>query len=274
MNDNLYTVKKRKRTGFFSMAREHFHEDYEIYYLLSGERYFFINNKTYYLKQGDIAFIAKDDLHKSLDAGAVDHERIVVLFKPRFLQQLVSPADQEQLLTPFHQATRTTHLNIHEQQHLESLLFQLLKENHANEICAELLFRSVFLQFLIYLRRIVPTDQEAFEYESPIHQKISEISDYLNDHYKDSLSLTTVANTFYLNASYLSRTFKQITGFSFIEYINHLRIKEAQKLLRETKWKVTDIADEVGFESLVHFGRVFKRISQLSPLEFRKKTKL
>jgi transcriptional regulator GlxA family with amidase domain len=55
-----------------------------------------------------------------------------------------------------------------------------------------------------------------------------------------------------------------------VEYINNVRVKEAQRLLRESKLKVTQIAEHVGFESIVHFGRVFKRFTSLSPMEYKK----
>jgi len=57
---------------------------------------------------------------------------------------------------------------------------------------------------------------------------------------------------------------------SFIDYLNHVRILEAQKLLNETGMNITMVSEKVGFESSSHFGRVFKAISGISPTQYRK----
>jgi YesN/AraC family two-component response regulator len=112
--------------------------------------------------------------------------------------------------------------------------------------------------------------QDVFEFVTPTHQKISEMADYINKHYAESLTLSDVSTAFHMSAPYTSRMFKQVTGFSYIEYVNSVRVKEAQRRLRETKHKIIRIAEEVGFDSVAHFGRVFKQISGLAPMEYRR----
>ncbi len=78
--------------------------------------------------------------------------------------------------------------------------------------------------------------------------------EYINANYKQPLTLTRISNEFYLSTFYLSRIFKQVTGFSFVEYLQAVRIKEARRLLRETRWKIIEVAEESGFDNVAHFG--------------------
>ncbi|MFW5749714.1 MAG: helix-turn-helix domain-containing protein, partial [Halanaerobium sp.] len=87
---------------------------------------------------------------------------------------------------------------------------------------------------------------------------------------KKSLTLSSLADKFNYSPAYLSRAFKEVTGFNFVEYKNNVRIKEAGKLLQQSKLSVTEIATEVGFNNITHFGRIFKEITDLSPLAYRK----
>jgi len=102
-----------------------------------------------------------------------------------------------------------------------------------------------------------------------MHVRMIKVVQYLNDHYAEPLSLTAVAEQFAISTYYLSRTFKSATGFAFSEYINLLRLKEAQRLLRETDLKITDIALRTGFDNFSHFGKAFKKMAALSPRAYR-----
>jgi transcriptional regulator GlxA family with amidase domain len=60
------------------------------------------------------------------------------------------------------------------------------------------------------------------------------------------------------------------TGFTVIEYLNYVRIRETKTLLTETDWPITRVAEKTGFDSIAHFGRVFKGITGRAPLQYRK----
>jgi len=83
-NDDSFYISHTKRTQYFTMPDTHFHDTYEIYYLLSGERYYFIKDKTYHVKKGDLIFIDIYDLHRTIVADTPTHERIVIKFSDKF----------------------------------------------------------------------------------------------------------------------------------------------------------------------------------------------
>jgi YesN/AraC family two-component response regulator len=266
-----FSIKHRSRTGYYTVSDQQFHHYYEINYLLSGERFYFVKNRTYAMKQGEMIFIGVNDLHKTAETKEAVHERINISFREEYIHRLADPSIRELLLVPFRQETRMLRFNIHEQSFVEGLLFGMLKETQQKHSCSELYIGSLMTQLLIYTHRMTTRqNSQPFEYVSPLHKKISEVSEYVTGHYIEPLTLTGVSEHFYISPYYLSRSFKQITGFTFVEYVNNVRIKEAQRLLRETRMKVAQIAELTGFESIVHFGRVFRQITRLSPLEYRK----
>lgn len=266
MRDDFF-IERSKRTGHFSMPRSHFHDHYEIYYLLRGERNYFIKDTTYRIAAGDIVFIGKYELHKTSDAGSPEHERILINFDDRFLRQL----DQPVLFEPFRGNVPYASLDREERERTERLLFDMLAEAQSDMPGAATMLQAQLASLLIRCARLSMREaRPAREQASPLHRKMTEIVEYVNAHYRTPLSLETVARTHYISPYHLSRTFKKITGFAFVEYVNSVRIKSAQAMLRDTNWKVTRIAEEAGFDNISHFGRVFKQIAHCSPLEYRR----
>jgi YesN/AraC family two-component response regulator len=103
-------------------------------------------------------------------------------------------------------------------------------------------------------------------------QKIQKVMDYLQDHVTEAHTLTSVSDYFDLNASYLSRLFKQSTGKSFVQYLTELKIQVAKQLLTETNLSVSEIAAHVGYTERT-FSRAFKKITNTTPANYRLKHK-
>ena len=92
----------------------------------------------------------------------------------------------------------------------------------------------------------------------------------LAQNYREPLSLQSIAEQFYISPCYLSHLFKKCTGLSIFEYINSLRIRAAKSALETSKLKVTEIAEQTGFCTASHLGRIFKQGTGLSPNQYRK----
>src|SRR5690606_6617477 len=113
--------------------------------------------------------------------------------------------------------------------------FELDREQREQREHYTIYVHALLQQLLVTMNRMYVRNQHVFEFVSPTHQKISEMADYINKHYAESLTLSDVSAAFHMSAPYTSRMFKQVTGFSYIEYVNSVRVKEAQRKLRETK---------------------------------------
>jgi YesN/AraC family two-component response regulator len=130
--------------------------------------------------------------------------------------------------------------------------------------------KSSLVRLLIRIRRQGLQETDKLQpFNHPMHEKVSEIAAYLNRNYSEDITLEQISKQFYISPSYLSRIFKKLTGFHFREYLLVVRVKEAQKLLRESQEKVVNIAQSVGFEHVSHFNTTFKKFVGLSPLKYR-----
>lgn len=93
---------------------------------------------------------------------------------------------------------------------------------------------------------------------------------YIDIHFSEKLTLKDLASKFYLNPNYCCALFVKYTQQTFSQYLNHLRIEAAEKLLLETEYSLDKIAGFVGFTDYFYFSKVFKRISGCTPKEFRR----
>lgn len=93
---------------------------------------------------------------------------------------------------------------------------------------------------------------------------------WLNQHYTEQVSLQRIARELSMSPDYVSHTFKKQYGYSPMQYVNILRVGQAQTRLIDTKDKIAEIATDVGFNNIGNFNRAFYLLVGLSPREFRK----
>jgi AraC-like DNA-binding protein/ligand-binding sensor protein len=98
---------------------------------------------------------------------------------------------------------------------------------------------------------------------------VSKAKEYILEHQAEDLSLKIVARVVNTSSFYFCKMFKKVTGINFTEYVSRVRIEKAKNLLLNPNLRISEIAFEVGFQSLTHFNRVFKRITGSSPSEYR-----
>ncbi len=92
---------------------------------------------------------------------------------------------------------------------------------------------------------------------------------YIEQNYPHKITLSEVAEKTYVSQWHLSKLLNRHLGQNFSEILNHIRIKEAQKLLRDPALRIGDIAEKVGFMDMAHFSRVFKKSVGISANEYR-----
>ncbi|MFV2047644.1 response regulator [Metabacillus litoralis] len=102
---------------------------------------------------------------------------------------------------------------------------------------------------------------------------ISKAKTYIHDHYKESFSLEDVAAYVELTPTYFTKMFKEQTKTTFIDYVTDYRIEKSQELLLQTNLSLKEIAYEVGYKDPNYYSRVFKKVTNLSPKQFRSTTK-
>jgi AraC-like DNA-binding protein len=122
----------------------------------------------------------------------------------------------------------------------------------------------IFAQHLSMLSNQVVVQQE--NSEPPV---ITRAKEFIHEHQTEELSLGQVAKAVNTSTFYFCKMFKKVTGINFTDYLSRVRIEKSKNLLLNPNLRVSEIAFEVGFQSLTHFNRVFKKILGQSPTEYR-----
>jgi AraC-like DNA-binding protein len=107
---------------------------------------------------------------------------------------------------------------------------------------------------------------QATNAEPPV---ITRAKEFIREHQTEDLSLGQVAAAVHTSIFYFCKLFRKVTGTTFTEFVSRTRVEKAKNLLLNPNLRISEIAYEVGFQSLTHFNRVFKKVVGESPTEYR-----
>lgn len=268
------SISRVVRDFEFTMPIRHMHDEYEIYYLVDGERCYFIGSQIYHVEKGSLVFINRNQIHQTVQYKNFHHERIAMMLSESFLSDFLAVAGELSLPAFFQKNQGVLKLNAPDQDYVLSLLNGIAAEMSKQDPGFHTIILTKLARLLIFcqrFRRHASTDASGSLSASVTHQKVSEVASYISSHYTEASSLDSVAKHFFMSKSYLSRIFKQNTGYTVNEYINISRIQEARKLLMESDMRITQIAEAVGYDSITYFEKIFRSHTGTSPLRYRKK---
>ncbi|HWI55814.1 MAG TPA: helix-turn-helix domain-containing protein [Bacillota bacterium] len=123
---------------------------------------------------------------------------------------------------------------------------------------------TIFAQHLSML-----SNQVVVQHENAEPPVITRAKEFIHEHQTENLRLSHVAKACNTSTFYFCKMFKKVTGINFTDYLSRVRIEKSKNLLLNPNLRVSEIAFEVGFQSLTHFNRVFKKILGQSPTEYR-----
>lgn len=249
--------------------------EYQIYYILDGERFFYYGNQSYRMGKGTLTFIDKKLIPFTNVIGGNYHERILIELEETWLLS-ASNAMELNLLEFFQNYHGVLQMDEKLQsvierklQRMESVL-KSKKAYSASEVKNQLL--SIFL-LILNGAGTRPDEYHMPKRKMMRYVKVAEMIQYIMVHYSEIYGLEDLAAIFYLDKSYLSRIFKEVTNFTVNEFINCQRIDHARVLLLDETLSMEDISKMLGYERLSYFDRVFKKYTGISPLQYRKSKK-
>jgi YesN/AraC family two-component response regulator len=123
---------------------------------------------------------------------------------------------------------------------------------------------GIFAQHLSLITNQIFVQQQSAE--PPV---ITKAKEYITAHQTEDLTLGQVARAVNTSTFYFCKIFRRVTGLNFTDYVSRIRVEKSRNLLLNRNLRISEIAYEVGFQSLTHFNRVFKRILGVSPTEYR-----
>jgi AraC-like DNA-binding protein/mannose-6-phosphate isomerase-like protein (cupin superfamily) len=244
----------------------HDHSAVEILLTLEGSVTYTVDDIVYQVRKGEVLIIPPDMQH-ALSMGE-ESSRYLFLFEP---EGILSMRDIKTLTPYFH---RPFHLRDGSEAHvrIRELLLKLKdvyekRELMWNTVCYSYLLRVYAIlgqRYLNGVRNRIPDGGRIVESEV-----ITASMTYINNHYKQDLSLEDVAEFAGFSRYYFSRSFKKQTGYSFKDYLCQKRLQVAMDLLIRTDKSMKDVAVESGFGSVATFNRVFREKKGCTPTQFR-----
>lgn len=249
------------------MTLEHWHDNYEILYIVDGVHRQSINRQDQIVHPGDVVIIEPGDLHTTRTISQTGGVIFVLQFFPAALN-FDNTGGHSRYLDAFLDSgsLRSGYL-------MKPYAFEKEIERVASKISEEyalrqrgysLVVKGLVYEFLGYLGR----NGEVVQFRSTNDtrlQKVLDICRYVEERYASPPSLADTAHAFGYTPEHLSRLFREITGKTFKAYVDFVRIEEAKRLLRYEKKTVTETAELLGYGSIASFHRAFKRVTGGNP---------
>ena len=258
---------RKVRQAHFFMHQDHAHEFYELYYLVSGGCRVFLNHTIYHLTAGGIVLIEPGALHHTTYEMTQESERIALCFDRDYMEQFENMCGsgwrEKFAQSPY------LHVEGRQKDLIEEMFQALILERKDGDAFSDLLRRQKILEILVFLAREMQENRQIRIEEVP-EKAVQTGARYICEHFRESLTLEDVAGQVFLSPSYFSRQFKELTGFGYKEYLNHVRLKEAGRLLRETGDSISEVARLCGFSDGNYFGDLFHKTIGISPREYRR----
>lgn len=261
------------------IADPHFHEAIELLFSFSGHARMFVGGETFIMREGDLVIINSNEVHSIFAEDGEETRYLVIKLEPEVLYSTSRSIFESKYVLPFTMAKTSpqTLLTKQETEHtaISSIIHQIMKEFYLKEYGYDFAIRiqicSIFLEVLRYWRNQGVAVREKEPYNEIELNLMREVFDLLEKQFHSRITARDAAKQCKLSYSYFSRKIKAVTGRSFTELLNYVRITEAEKLLSTTNMTVTEIAVTVGYSSTSYFIQQFKVYKKTSPYQFRKK---
>ncbi len=247
----------------------HIHNFIEIQYVAEGKGFHYIGNDRVAAEKGDLFIIPIGTLHVYRPSSPQAKDELIVyncLFDQQVPEQLglsyPLPSEVHKLLNRepgCYYKYKDTNFKARQ------LLEDMHQEYFAKQAGFETVLYAQLTKLLIYLYRLETGQLQT----KPVSSGIGAILAYIEQNYDQTITLTQAAKLISTSPSYMQKNFKRVTGQSFTEYIQNVRIKKSIELLLLPSYSIKEIALRVGYRDLKFFHALFKKKTGYSPAQYR-----
>jgi len=222
-------------------------------YVVGGTAVYIINGKEFTAREGDLLCIPRHSSRSAISHAAGNFECYAVNFHMYSFDNNLE-GNEVVVPLPLH-----TSVGIHEG---VISLYKRLNETWLRRRPGYIMQGSAL--FMLILQRFI----EMLLYEVDTHQfdpRVKAAIRFITDNYSEAISISDAARKVHLTPNYLGIVFKQETGITFRDYLNTIRLNQAEDLLRAGEGSITEIAHKCGFKDVFYFSRLFKKTKGTTP---------
>ncbi len=266
-----YTSKRHTRGATW-------HDRLELFLPLDGPACFRMGDQEVELQRGDLLVVDNLKLHHVVDFPGFDTRVVVISFLPEFVYSLGSPSHDYAFLLPFYsKVERRPHVLRAGDVNAPAVHASLARLLECYFAGATRPFyqagsKAFLLQVLYHLAAHFRAS-EVLKWEFMRQQerslRLKKLFDHINARPAEKLPVSAAARLVGMSPPQFMKTFKQVAGMTLVAYLNHVRLANGARLLRETDRSIADIADASGFSDQSYFDKRFKRAFGRTPKEFR-----
>ena len=253
-NKKFYFDKRENAKG--SVATEHYHASFELYYMKEGECNYFIDDCLYTVSAGDVILIPEGIIHRT-NYTSLPHTRMLINFEKDFIApEIFSLA----LSLGYYYGNKAM------KQKIEAILSNIEREYELNDEMSLHALRIYTEELFLVMIRNGGIESESREACGAVERAVK----YIKENYMNDVRLSILAEKLNVSPEHLSRIFKKGTGFGFSEYLTLYRLQRAEKMLfNEPGRSIGEIAYLCGFNDSNYFSYRFKEKYGVPPTKAR-----
>ena len=237
-------------------------KDFQLLYIATGKAHFHFNGKEEIVTAGHMVLYRPKEPQKYEYYGDDQTEAYWVHFTGGNVTNILRSYGFPDNKNIFYCGSHIEYQGIFRNMIYE---LQMCKENY--EQMLEMYLKQIFIMLQrSFLSQLKPDNTYVIE-------EIDKATLYFNEHYSENISIDEYAQNNHVSVSWFIRNFKQYTGFTPMQYILSKRLYNAEILLQNTDYNVTEIAEIIGYDNPLYFSRIFKKAKGISPSEYRKNIK-
>ncbi|MFC4597292.1 AraC family transcriptional regulator [Cohnella hongkongensis] len=249
----------------------HWHEHMEFLFFLSGSAMIECGSNPIFYKRGDLCVVNSNELHYGVSTSE-DLSYYTMIVDVSLLHSHAMDAVETKFITPIVRNRILFQNRVSGDEEMTRCVQSIIHELQHEELGYELSVKSQLYRLLsLLVRKYVATTSQLDDYRHRLRglERLAPVFAYIDDHYKEKLSVQQLADIAGLSRYHFSRLFKKLTDKSLIEYVNLIRINKSESLLRSRSMNISEIAHETGFSDIYYFSRTFKKLKKMSPTEWQ-----
>lgn len=259
-------------------VQPHWHKEIEMIYVKKGTINIGVNDQPIQLCEGEVYIVNAGEVHYYF--ASPDSERVLLIFDPTLFQDVgIGQMKVLNLKSQIAQMMNSSH-DWEEKlsEKIRNIIWEIYLESCDKNIGYTYAIKAKMFELMMLMYREMPLKKEeevvinplTYTEQKEILDKLDLIFDYIDEHYKETITLEKISDYIGFSQFYFTKFFKKNTGMTFITFLNCYRLSRAKWLLTNKNLPMSDVAYEAGFQSIKTFYRLFKDDTGVSPLQYQK----